>query len=410
MTFKNNIIDKGYAKNKTFFLLLVLLCVPFIQLGFNYYLSVQVLAFILALFIIPLKTYIKFVPVGFILLGLMCLPVIFAVNSDYVVHDILKTVREFICYAPIYCLIKYRHSVLQETKVNLNVRRMVPVLVFTLLIITILQGIFLKKGLYLSIPYEFFMADFGTLPGALDLKFSYIRPAATFGEPSYLGFVITSLLLVVLRIYEKSWLKNALIFSILLTAYLCESLSGQVAVFVLLFIYFIQSKIQIYTKFLLISVACLVVTIALVANLSSFSTIERLSNISDKKKESSGHARLAVPLKIASEVLMKSPIGVTNSQLGKVIGISTKDDLAFSGFSNGFFNLLINYGLTGILLLALLFLPIWNDLLIIAYIFLSTFFNGSFLVYDKGAIVVTSLYMVFYFSAEIKSRLIDSNV
>jgi hypothetical protein len=334
-------------------------------------------------------------------------------NSGYATHDILKTGREFLCFSPTYCLLSYKDSFLKNIKLNLVVRNVIPVLIFGFLVLTIIQTIFLKKGVYLTFPYEYFITNFGTLPNELDLKYSRIRPAATFGEPSYLGFMLSSLLVIVLRIYEKSWLKLAMIASILLTVYLCMSASGQFAVLVLIFIYFVQWEAKAFVKFSITFLAFIFLIIAWsYTSISSFSTLDRFSNILDKKKESSGYYRLAAPAKVVYEVILNSPIGVTNSELVKFI-VSNKDmskkDLLGS-LSNGLYNLLINYGVTGFFILGLLFMPIWKDWLIIAYIFLSTMFNGAFLAFDKASIIVTTLYIIFYFANQTKSKKIVTNI
>jgi hypothetical protein len=400
MPIKDYDINDRYKKNITYIMFLVLGCFPFIQLGINYYLSIQILAFILILFfIIPIKTFISMIPVGFVIISLMFLPVIFSVNSNYIEHDILKTAREFVCYAPLYCIVKYRNSITNHFKVNNSLRLMLPVLLFSFLIITVIQYIYLKKGVYLSIPYEFFTRNSDTLPEWLDLRYSHIRPAATFGEPSYLSFVVTSLLVIVLRSFKNSWLKNTLLACIILIVYFNQSVSGQAAVFILLFVHLFQSKTKTITKLSLIFVAFLFV---LLASAAKFTTVERLSNVFDKKKETSGYVRLTAPALVVSQVLLHSPIGVTNSQLEKFItpeSSLSKKELTGS-LSNGFYNLLINYGYSGFLLIILLLLPVWKDWLIVFYILLTTIFNGAFLSFDKVSVIVGTLYFVFYFSAK----------
>ena len=392
---------------------MLLLCFPFIQLGLSFYQSIQLFAFFIAFFLIPVRILTSFLLLGLPLFLLMCLPVIFTMNSNYAEHDFLKTGREFLCYTPMFCIIKHKNSFLKEIKISPIIKKTIPLLILFLLAFTIIQTIYLKKGVYLSFPYQYFITNFGTLPKELDLKYSRIRPAATFGEPSYLGFILSSLLVLVLRIYENSWYKHAMIGCIVIAAYLCMSASGQFAILVLLFIYFMQLDIKAFTKFSIITLAFLLLASAWTfTSISSFSTVDRFSNILDKKKESSGYYRLAAPAVVVYQVLFNSPIGVTNSELGKFI-ISNKDmsrrDL-LGALSNGLYNILINYGITGILLLILLFIPIWKDWLIMAYIFLSTMFNGAFLAFDKASIIVTTLYVLFYFSAEIKSKLSINNV
>lgn len=403
------VIEKGQAKSKTFTLLLILICIPFIQLGLNYYLSVQVLAFILIFIFLPVNVFLYAAPIGFLVFGLMCIPVLFAVNSTEAMHDLLKTAREFVCYLPIYCIIKYKDNIVNAIKINAKIYKAIPLILIGLALFTIVQYVVLKSGVYLALPYELYVRNAGTLPGELDLIYSKIRPSATFGEPSYLGFVDASFLIIVLRAFKKSWLKSVMIVCIVLTVYFCQSASGQLAVFLLLFIELMQSKSKGLTKVSIIFSACFVVFIAWVAD---FSTIERLSNFSDRKQESSGYARLAAPAIIASEVLLNSPFGVVNSQLEQFVTgtrAMSKNDLA-GALSNGFYNLLINYGLTGFLLLGLLLHPVWKDWLIMCYIVLTTSFNGAFLCFDKSAVIVTTLYLMFYLSASSNQRLSAVNV
>jgi hypothetical protein len=403
------VVEKVNNKNKSFILLMLLLSIPFIQLGLNYYLSVQVLTFIMLFLLIPANVFLYSAPVGLAVFSLMCIPVFSAVNSADAMHDLLKTAREFTCYLPIYGIIKYKDNIVSRVDVKLKIINAIPLILLGLTFLTIIQYYFLKSGVYLALPYELYVRNAGTLPDELDLIYSKIRPSATFGEPSYLGFVVVSFLILALRIFRKPWLKILMISCIILNVYFCQSASGQLAVFLLLLIELLQSKTTLLTKVSVIFIACLVVFVAWMAN---FSTLERLSNFSDRKQESSGYARLAAPAIIASEVLLNSPLGVVNSQLEQFVTgtrAMSKNDLA-GALSNGFYNLLINYGLTGFLLLGLLLMPIRKDWLVMCYIILTTSFNGAFLCFDKSAVIVSTLFLLFYFSADGSKRLVLKDV
>jgi len=389
----------GGAK-KTLILLFILLCLPFIQLGISYYASFQMLAFLFLLILIPVRFFLYGVQRCGVILGLMILPVFFVINSEESTHDFLKALREFLCYLPLYCALKYRKEISGSIYVNDKIRYVVSSLIVSLFFFTVVQYFFLKRGVYLSLPYDYYVRNTGTLPDQLDLIYSRIRPAATYGEPSYLGFVVTSLLVVVLRGYKKSWIKHGLIGCVVLTVYFCQSASGQLAVFALLFINMLQSKAQLVTKIGVILGGLLLVLVAWLANVS---TIERLANIMDKKQEASGYDRLAAPAIIASEVLLNRPFGIADSELAKFITSkrAMSREALEGAFSNGFYNLLINYGLSGLILLGLLIAPIWKDWLVVVYVLLTTSFNGAFLCFDKAAIITGSLFMAFYFSAKL---------
>lgn len=363
----------------------ILVCVPFIQMGYQYYLSTMILAFALAICLLRPKDALSLAPRLVLVLILMLLPVVFYLNSGHVVHSLLRAGREYLCFALVYVFLVRAKHVASRGQPNMAiVNGGLVILAVGLLCFVIVQYVFLKRGIIIFLPAEYYITNINTIPTALDVQWVHVRPSASFGEPSYLGFIVTSLLVIILYVVKKKKTKLLLIACILVTVLFASTLAGVISCFSLVFLFFWRSarKPEVRTALLMASV--LVVTLASLSGYDSIS--KRITNLTDKNVESSGNARIIGSLEIAGKVMLSSPIGIPTDEL------SSTSDLGET--ANGFMNLIINYGVTGILIMVLFVRAARKNTVLVTYLFFASMFNGGILAFDKAAIMSLVIFLI----------------
>jgi hypothetical protein len=256
-----------------------------------------------------------------------------------------------------------------------------------------IQYIKLKSGVGYFLPVEWYIQNSATLPDELDLMWSPIRPSGTFGEPSYLGFISASLLMAVAHCVSNNYYKSLLISVLLATVILAQTLAGVLTVFILLFLYLWQiSSNRTDRKLQLISLVFVALLVVLMFDYSDVLT--RLANITNESEELSGYHRIVVPLKVIFKVFTSAPYGVPETELLNFL-INQKSDLVIkSNLANGFFNVLINYGIFGVIILYILFNKARFSIILLAYLFLASMFNGSIFSYDKAVVISLTVLMM----------------
>lgn len=393
----NEMVDYRGLSGITLLIACILLCIPFIQLGFQYYLSVMILAFILILFIPSIREIHAATPTLAFILPLMLLPTLLHINLDTGLHSLLRSAREFICLAVIYIFVSQRTAIAERIKLNFKfVKFATALLALSLLAVVIVQYVFLKRGIGYFIPADYYILNAGTIPTELDLLWSRIRPSATFGEPSYLGFVTTSLLFVVLHAFHNHKYKFIIVGVLIFTVVLSNTLAGIIACASILFIYLWMHYNKSHQR---LSIMMLSLAAVLVITFSGFLNItERLSNLTDAKVESSGYNRVTVPLKVVSTILIQSPVGVPTHALPAVFRSLHYEAKDFAGgpLSNGFFNIIINYGVFGMIIIYFVIRATHGYLPLVAYLFFSSMFNGGIFTFDKATIIGITILIATY--------------
>jgi hypothetical protein len=376
-----------YLKKKsTAQLSVILFSIPFIQLGYEYYLSVMIFSFIVTFSLLGFKDFISSIKVIVCVLPVMFIPTVIYILSADVIHAILLTGRHFLCFAVGYIIISRRQQIAERLKPNTAVlQTSIVLLVVSLLVVVIIQYVLIRRGVLFFLPREFFILNYGTLPTELDLRWTNIRPSATFGEPSFLGFISVSLLLVCGQIFNNKWIKIFLFIGIWIMVLLANTVAGIGATFILTFLYLWKKNRSAIVKILLIISLISVISIGFIGQ---FGIFHRITHIAVKEKEASGYARIIVPLIMVSGVLKNSPFGVPVDELPRFLAqADLKARAEIGALSNGFFNLIINYGLGGVLIMLLVCYAVRHDLYLMIYIFLASMFNGGILTFDKISVI-----------------------
>jgi len=381
--------------NYTFWIVLILILTPFIQLGYSFYISFQIISFLLVVILftnrrIVMKNLIPF----FYFFILMKIPDIVFYDSDFFFHSFLKSSREFVCL--IVLLMVSRYVVSEKIVINIKkIKLVVAILTFGFFFYTLLQFFSVSYGsLAFFIPKDFFVFNQDTLPTQFDLLHGgKIRPRASFGEPSYLAFILTSILVIVLNIYKSGVLKKCLIATIFTTVIISKTLAGVLGVGLLLIGY---HKSKLKYLLLLIWIVLLLISFGRIEYLSHVPILNRLRHVGDYQLAKSIYTRVIVPLSIIQMMLGDSPLGIPTDELTFFLSVRAPfmAPLVTQGnIDNGFLNVVINYG---ILSLFIMIIIVWyiRDRFMLFYLFIASNFNGTFFGYDKIAVMCTVLVIV----------------
>ncbi|MBK8417728.1 hypothetical protein [Candidatus Villigracilis saccharophilus] len=220
-------LHKNPARHKIS-LIIILLLMPAIQLGYTYYISWQVLSLILLFQFVGINTFLKKILPGLFLLLLMELSVFLLPIND-VLRPFLNVGRQFILFFLLYLLINKIPRMADYY--NKWVQRVIIAEVLLITVLVVLQFLGYPSRSMYYIPADYYIAGQNTLPDALDFRYSNVRPVGTFAEPSYLGFFMMSLYVVILTRFRENRLKWFLIVLSFVVILLAQTVAGLAAFF-----------------------------------------------------------------------------------------------------------------------------------------------------------------------------------
>ena len=236
-------------------------------------------------------------------------------------------------------------------------------------------------GVYFGIPKQYFAQGQGTIASDLDLAYSHLRPSATVAEPSYLAFIIISILFSI-KFFEFPG-GNAPITSVILiiTGLISQSMS-----FVMFLLGLCALALYTQPRFaryrasatLIGSVALLVLLTGAAAFLSD-TRLAKFGSTSDY----STFVRVIGPVIALPEFIAFHPFGTPSTSTMDMLEYFTSP-YGMSGeewMQNFLFNSIFLYGFGGIFIVY--FLLKGRGLIPTAYIFVCMFFNGGMLNQDK---------------------------
>jgi hypothetical protein len=374
---------------------------PFIQLGLTYWISIEGLAIVLVLFAVDKRLSVADMSAcalitAVMLVGLILQPDIGGPISAFK-HNVAQAIGIFI----IVCAAK-------DAKWNASrtfLLRMLFVTVVGLVVLTLAQYItytFLKEPRFL-LPASLYVTGQGTLASS-SLEFgrmhgflAAVRVAATFAEPSYLGFISMCLAVMVLNSRLNSAATFGLLALLLAMVAMSKSASGIIMLTVLI-AYAYRSKFTFAT--FLLSVGVTVVLFASTVMLLDFDPIGRLLSATDPRLEPSGYIRLIMPLRHVAIVLKEAPFGVpfydtyeflahhaTSYTMMAPTDSSTGD---WIGEDNGLLNFIIQFGWAGFIVIGAVIFAI-RDGFVLLFLLFVTQFNGAPLSPDKVAMIALAL-------------------
>lgn len=387
--------------------LALLMCFPIIQWGASTYLSFQMLCFLILFISIDYRVVATNVPTLVFVALAMSASTLAHTASPFFLHSMLRVWREVFCLFVLLSVYGTRPKYQSDNK---SIRMVVTWLALAILISTILQFYFynFRSSSIFFIPEYFYLAEFKTLAinwaafaqeHSLNIK---IRPSSFYAEPSYLGFISLSLLVIILNIFSENFRKYLLVLILFASLTLSQTTSGLIS-FGLLLTVFYFNKIRRIHPFVAIELLLLAPVYFLLFPIPDL--FLRVFDIGDSQKELSGFIRMVLPFELIVKVWTHSPLGVPPDQLvdflkqpsvrtiANMFTVNHFSGLQVVGLDNAFLNFFIFYGMLGITILWAFFKKIQNRYLLF-YLFLTSFFNGGLLSFDKVAVISTVFLIV----------------
>ena len=394
-----------------------LVLTPFIQLGTSYYVSVYSA---MAVSLVVLR-FSQFLPSSLSeLFPAVVVPLMFVSLSTGVgedpVQEYLRVLREGVIWL-------FLMMALQDTrsfgKINTKIVLYSLALVISGEVVLVLVQIYgYSRGQYFGIPVEYFAVDGETIPDELALYFSKLRPSGTFQEPSYLAFILISLIVAMLPTLRDSSLARIMCGACVITGIFSRSLSFVLALSLISTGYLLQpTGIGIKPKYLIAASGILIVLVAPFVDISSL--VDRIASGPDEIGDVSTFSRIFAPVAILPKFLLLFPLGVPFSNLPAAINVlqSPLDLDPLEILQNGILNLFFEFGIIGVVIL-LFYLSISRQWIIRMYLLASGCFNGALLAPDKFAVIVLTVFLYRSFlstraaspKAPLRARLSKSNI
>jgi hypothetical protein len=368
----------------TFF---ILLCIPSIQLGASYYASVATVSSVLVLgkwyraaLKAALTNFALMLVVASMFLSLLSYP------SDQLLLDMLRIAREGLIFFFMTSLIAaFRNSRMKIDAIALQ--KPLFAVCLSLAIFVLVQQWFLLSGEYFGVPFSWFSLDaatLGTLPGELALYYTDVRPSGPYAEPSYLSFILISLLLMSLPLVRRSRIAIACVIFIIVAGLASRSLSFPLALALVLSSLALRLKLK---DRIMIGVGA---SLLAAAALLTIGTGTVLSRLGEGTGDYSTSVRIFIPVLALPRFLLTYPLGVPFHNLEAALAPFVPFADASGIGNDGLFNLLFNYGILGFLMI-LVMLKAARDSTVGCYLVASAIFNGAFLAPDKFAVIVFSV-------------------
>jgi len=251
------------------------------------------------------------------------------------------------------------------------------------LMLTILQFVLLQNGRWFGPPEIWFAGRGSLIPTNLDLIYSYIRPSGSFSEPSFLGIVCLTIIVISIPRLGKDRIFRIIFLISSITILISQSKSSILFLFIILIhIYRIfrgslVEKIPVLFLGVLVSLALIYTQI--------FSRIQGSSS-----SEISINNRIFIPIKFLLTSISDHPFGTdfygrVSSVLDLTMGLTWETIL-----HNSIYNLIFSYGLFGFVVLVVILQLFRKSFELQVYLFALLLQNGSFLDFDKLFLVLVA--------------------
>jgi len=379
-----------------FYMMTAAVLIPFLQLGFSFYLSIQVLAVFLAIKILGLKNYVKTIIDN---LGLLSLFLITALLSVSGMNDLLFVFRQMLMFCVVVSAVMYNPSVGSKPFDDRLLKDLLILIVVIEAVICFLQAYYFSRGVYFAIPYDWYVINGGILEtSSLALEYgTRLRPVGTFGEPSYLALVANLIFLVLNASLRDKVRKYGLLIAVVSVNILCGSLSG------LMFfcaIYIISVRSISVPKIVVSGTAVIILLAAALWGVEEFRS--RVFGVLLAGEDRSAFVRLEVPLRMVEYVLLSGLGGVYPDNVVEGFqSLSAEIGYEIDEVSdNAALNFLINYGWFGLIILVGFVMKLYkrlSDPRVAMIVFYSSMQNGSLLSFDKAFLVAFILVIYGYF-------------
>ena len=378
---------------------ILILSLPFLQIGFSYFASIGTLSAFLSILIVKKRRLSETQSKEFI--GVFLAIIIISIsrlNDPNFVDEFFRILREMIVF---FIILAYgRVGLDRQSEQDVRFLRTLFVISSLLTALCLVQLFFIQENIYFGLPQEWFSRNAGSLPSLKDFIYSDVRPMGTYGEPSYLSYVMFSFMVIVSPlIMKKNKISNSVFFIALLCVLLTRSglgflFSGALTGYLLM-------KKDFWAGLL-----TLIATIVILVIFSNYIYVfDRFSEITVHGSEkSSGYFRVFLPLIILPEFLTTHPLGMTLTGDNLSAFVEGYPVRWYSIIDNGLLNLVFSYGLVGVVMLAYLFFKYSRSVVMLLFIAFTLLQNGDPWSLDKLAVVLITTHLFSYCSAEARKR------
>jgi hypothetical protein len=370
----------------------VVLLAPFVQLGWTYYASIATVAAVLSVLHLRREIVAALSTAGALVLFIVPLALIPVVFQTHDSHDTLRAIREVIIFSIMILIFVGIGRVPGHIRNVKNVLLCLALVTSFELFMAMLQFVTIPMRIYITFPRSSYVMNSNTLPELLNLIYSKIRPAATFGEPSYLGFFCLSSVLMTLPYLARSRPAQIAFATAIAAGILSQSGAFALALIVLLpFGLYSVGLIKVSPQTIMLG---LIVVIGLFFASSAVTSRFVEGSVSH---DLSAQQRVFAPLAALPSYMWNHPLGLPTSQVLNAVRSAVGGGAlsVYEPLHNALFSLIFCYGIFGVAMIVIL---IWstpeNPAKI--YIVLCSFFNGSLLSTDKLAIVSVSVAVFAY--------------
>ncbi len=384
-----------------FFILL-----PFVQIGFSYFACVGTLLALPALSAVRLSLLSSIRSYDFIAVFLVAAILTASLfNEADPIDALVRAIRESAIF---FLMVLYGKVNLKSQNKGHHDKylRIMLYLSSIMVVLCLVQILFIRKGVYFGIPIEFFARNAGTLPDEMDLIYSDVRPSGTFGEPSYLSYVMFSIMVIVSPLVLQ---KKRLADGVFLVAFLAIFLSRSGLGFLFagaLTAYILTKKNIMFGVY-----AGLTVLLTLFVFSEYIPVFERFTSIATAgSSKGSGFMRLYVPLITLPEHIASNPFGISRTNMNLEAYVGDYPVQWKSITDNGLFNPMFSYGLVGIAMIIYLYTKNIYSIIMVLFLSYTLLQNGDPWSFDKLGIFLMVKYLFTYFSHAARQRAELSNV
>lgn len=373
---------------------------PFLQLGISFYLSFQIFAIGLILILSGSQNVSKN-SLFFIMVGLssFILKILFSI-TNISASELLLIAREGFCFI----LLMLGINKIRKFENLRQIKNLCSLFLLASFIIITLQHLAISNGQFVSFPFAWFIMNESTLSGVGDALYhsARLRPVGFYAEPSYMALILTSVIVILISSKPNEKMRSLFFFTASVFMYLTlSSFAGILAILMIL-------AVSTYTttrndskkrksSFIFLSII-FILSLPVVYLNPEYS--QRLTGVFTGQVDPSTYIRYVIPFQMVADMFSNGFLfGYSNSEI-----LYLADSKKIGSIDNAFFNLILHYGLLGILpIIALLFYV--RSPILITYLLLALNFNGSYFAYDK--VVIISLTVGLSLAAEkINNRVI----
>lgn len=354
----------------------------FVQLGVSINVSVATVGFLLLL------TYAQDLRLRTILILLVLISIGISTLSGVVAGldvNLLQQVRIAVVTIG-YVLLVGSNGINAKGKLN------IPLIATLLFVGVLMQAISQNFGKPLAVPAELFaISEDGALAAkwlefASERNIEYrFRPAFTYSEPSYLGFIAFSLGYIGVHYVRRAREKLVMYAALIGVVLVAQTLYGLISLALLFALTNAKSSAaQRLSGRGVGLIALIVVSILLIANTTRGSKLIRGEDLS-------AVSRIAEPVLILPATLSEFPLGIPLSVASDGLRDSGVDlDGEEGPFHNALFNVVIAYGYMSPLIFLALLAGLRSKVEVF-YVLIAMAQNGSFFSFDKLYVVAMSI-------------------